>query len=82
MEKYNGFGLGEVDRVDDSLIEYYFSTIIKKYVVRTKKIKLTGVGITRQHSEDTTGKYNTYSLTKKAFDKVFAQYENQIEHFG
>jgi len=56
-------------------IEFSYSSILKKFTVRTKGIELKGVGINQIHSEKNTGFYNVYSLTRRAFEKVSSQYK-------
>lgn len=59
-------------------IEFSYSSIIKKFTVRTKGIELKGAGIIKHHSEKDTGLYSVYSLTRKAFEKISSQYEMSI----
>lgn len=60
-------------------IEFTYSSIIKKHIVRTKGIELKGAGIKNHQNEKETDLYNVYSLTKKAFTKVYGKYENEIK---
>ncbi len=64
-----------------NLIQATYSTIIGKHSVRTRGIKLSGQGIKLVHSEEETGQYNIYKVTKKAFKKVADQYESQMTFF-
>jgi len=53
-------------------IEYSYSGILKKHVVRTKGIALAGRGITKERDEATG--WNVYKLTAAAFQRVAEQY--------
>lgn len=64
----------------NTIIEFTYSSILKKHTIRTKGIDLIGRGIKQHQSEKETCLYNVYSLTKAAFSKVSGNYSEMTTY--
>lgn len=58
-------------------IEYSYSSVLGKHVVRTRGITLTGRGVTQHHADSDSKPYNVYAVTQAAFERISA-YHPQI----
>ena len=55
-------------------IEYSYSSVLGKHVVRTQGITLTGRGVTQHHAETDSKPYNVYAVTQAAFKRLPADH--------
>lgn len=55
-----------------SSIEYTYSSIRRRHVVRTAGFTLAGRGIIEEHSQAEGKPFNVYTLTRTAFERVSA----------
>lgn len=56
------------------IIEYSYSSSLKKYSVRTKGIILEGRGVVQHHAENEGKPYNVYAVSRSAFERFSAEH--------
>lgn len=59
-------------------IEYTYSSVLKKFVIRTTGIELAGRGVTRHHDEWDGKPFNVYAVTQAAFERVSAEHPQMV----
>lgn len=55
-------------------IEYSYSSVLGKHVLRTRGITLTGRGVTQHHAQADSKPYNVYAVTQAAFERISADH--------
>lgn len=56
------------------MIQFSYSSILKKHTVRTTTVELSGRGVKQHHSQKDGAAFNVYSLSKAAFTKFREAY--------